>query len=235
MKFIFLLFIISTMPGAYADNIIVNGTRFIYPANAPEITIQMTNTGSAPSLAQIWLDEGDPDVPPEKISTPFIISPPIARVDAKNGQSIRIKKQELQTISINDRESLWWLNILDVPAIDKNEYKKDAGMLNMAIRSRFKFIWRPEGLGNRADAENKLELRSARNKITVLNPSPFFITIVDIKTALGSGLLEESEMVAPKSQMEFKVKENVSHGQNLVVQSINDYGGVVETKVITHG
>ncbi len=235
MRFLILLYSMLLTPLSYADNIIVNGTRFIYPANAPEITIQMTNTGSAPSLAQIWLDEGDPDVPPEKISTPFIISPPIARVDAKNGQSIRIKKQELQTISINDRESLWWLNILDVPAIDKNQYKNDAGMLNMAIRSRFKFIWRPEGLGNRADAENKLELLASKNKITVLNPSPFFITIVDIKTALGSSLLEESEMVAPKSQMEFKVKDNVSHGQNLVVQSINDYGGVVETKIITHG
>lgn len=235
MRFLILISCMLLTPRSYADNIIVNGTRFVYPANAPEITIQMTNTGSAPSLAQIWLDEGDPDIPPEKISTPFIISPPIARVDAKNGQSIRIKKQDLKKITINDKESLWWLNILDVPAIDKNEYKKDAGMLNMAIRSRFKFIWRPEGLGNRADAENKLELLASKNKITVLNSSPFFITIIDIKTASGSGLLEESEMVAPRSQMEFKVKENISHGQNLVVQSINDYGGVVETKIITHG
>ena len=71
---------------ACANNIIVNGTRFIYPENTSEITVQMTNTGRTPSLAQIWLDEGDAEVVPEAITTPFIISPPIVRVDGGNGQ-----------------------------------------------------------------------------------------------------------------------------------------------------
>lgn len=235
MRFILFYFAMTITPFSYADNIIVNGTRFIYPASSSEITIQMTNMASTPSLAQIWLDEGDPDVLPEKISTPFIISPPIARMDSKNGQSIRIKKQEGQDIPVSDRESLWWLNILDIPAIDNNEIKNAAGTLNMAIRSRFKFIWRPAGLGERGDAESKLELFVSGANITVLNPSPFFITIVDIKTASGTGLLEEGEMIAPKSKMKLKMKEKIPSGKNLVVQSVNDYGGMIETKIITHG
>ncbi|TNV20452.1 molecular chaperone [Buttiauxella sp. B2] len=235
MRFIFFYLSMAITPLSYADNIIVNGTRFIYPAGSSEITIQMTNMASTPSLAQIWLDEGDPDVLPERISTPFIISPPIARIDSQNGQSIRIKKQEGQDISISDRESLWWLNILDVPAIDNNEMKDGAGTLNMAIRSRFKFIWRPAGLGDRVDAESKLELFVSGNNITIYNPSPFFITIVDIKTDSDKGLLEEGEMVAPKSKAKLKIKEKIPAGKDLVVQSVNDYGGMVETKITTHG
>lgn len=73
------------MYAAHANNIIVNGTRFIYSEDVAEITIHMTNTGNSPSLAQIWLDEGDPEKLPEDITTPFIISPPIARVDAEMG------------------------------------------------------------------------------------------------------------------------------------------------------
>lgn len=62
--------------------------------------------------------------------------------------------------------------------------------------------------GSRGDLKNS---HGGHNEIF---NSVIFITIVDIKTALGSGLLEESEMVAPKSQMKFNVKENISRGQN---------------------
>lgn len=99
MKIIFSLLAVFSMHAAHANNIIINGTRFIYSEDVAEITIQMTNTGNAPSLAQIWLDEGNPDKLPEEIITPFIISPPIARIDAGNGQSLRIKKQRINILS----------------------------------------------------------------------------------------------------------------------------------------
>lgn len=98
MKTILTLLALFSVFAAHANNIIVNGTRFIYSEDAAEITIQMTNTGNSPSLAQVWLDEGDASKLPEEITTPFIISPPIARVDAKNGQSLRIKKPAINTL-----------------------------------------------------------------------------------------------------------------------------------------
>lgn len=99
MKIFIYLLALFALSTAHANNIIVNGTRFIYSEDSAEITIQMTNTGNYPSLAQVWLDEGNPEKLPEEISTPFIISPPIARVDAGNGQSLRIKKQLIKILS----------------------------------------------------------------------------------------------------------------------------------------
>lgn len=100
MKIFIYLLALFSLSTAHANNIIVNGTRFIYAEDSAEITIQMTNTGKSPSLAQIWLDEGDPEKLPEEITTPFIISPPIARIDAGNGQSLRIKKSLINILSL---------------------------------------------------------------------------------------------------------------------------------------
>lgn len=234
MKVLFSLLVILSSLNAYADNIIVNGTRFVYPENVSEITVQMTNTGNSPSLAQIWLDEGDSEALPEDINTPFIISPPIVRADAGNGQSIRIKKNPSHVIAANDRESLWWLNILDVPSVDKTKAVDNAAVLNLVIRSRFKFFWRPEGLGERDGAETKLKLQLNHNGITLINPTPFFLTISDVRTMSGHDLLAEGLMIDPKSHKEVLIKHNVKGGEHLQVQAVNDYGGVVETKVVAN-
>lgn len=230
MKTILTLLALFSVFAAHANNIIVNGTRFIYSEDAAEITIQMTNTGNSPSLAQVWLDEGDASKLPEEITTPFIISPPIARVDAKNGQSLRIKKASDKHIAATDRESLWWLNILDIPSVDKSQATENAAMLNLAIRSRFKFFWRPIGLGDRQNAESKMEFIANAKGITLVNPTPFFITVADIVTASGNGLLKEGIMVAPKSRTDVNAKQKIKPGEPVTLQAISDYGSVVEFK-----
>lgn len=230
MKIIIALLALFYINFALANNIIVNGTRFIYPEESSEITIHMTNTGSSPSLAQIWLDEGDPAKLPEEITTPFIISPPITRVDAGNGQSLRIKKAADKRIVATDRESLWWLNILDIPSVDKTKVTENTSMLNLAIRSRFKFYWRPAGLGDRHNAESKMELIARNSEMTLVNPTPFYITVANIITASGNKLLEEGIMVPPKSRTDIRVKQNVGKGELVVLQAISDYGSVVEFK-----
>lgn len=230
MKIIIALLALFLINSALANNIIVNGTRFIYPEESSEITIHMTNTGNSPSLAQIWLDEGDPTKLPEEITTPFIISPPITRVDAGNGQSLRIKKAADKRIVTTDRESLWWLNILDIPSVDKTKVTENSSMLNLAIRSRFKFYWRPAGLGDRQNAESKMELIARNSEMTLVNPTPFYITVANIVTASGNKLLEEGVMVPPKSRTDIRVKQKVSKGESVVLQAISDYGSVVEFK-----
>ncbi len=234
MKIILALFVFFSISISisisHANNIIVNGTRFIYSEETTEITIQMSNSGDSPSLAQVWLDNGDAGKLPEEISTPFIISPPIARIDAKNGQSIRIKKATDKRIAANDRESLWWLNILDIPSVDKSQATENAAILNLAIRSRFKFFWRPIGLGDRQNAESKMEFIATSDGITLVNPTPFFITVVDIVSASGNGLLKESIMVAPKSKTQVNSKQKIKPGEPVVLQAVSDYGSVVEFK-----
>ena len=70
MKRIALFFCFIFSFAAHANNIIVNGTRFIYPGNEKEITVQLSNNADRPALAQAWLDNGDADATPDTITTP---------------------------------------------------------------------------------------------------------------------------------------------------------------------
>ena len=70
--------------------IILHGTRVIYPSDAREVTLQVSNNGSKPSLVQAWIDEGDAKSTPDQSKVPFMITPPISRVDPTKSQSLRI-------------------------------------------------------------------------------------------------------------------------------------------------
>lgn len=98
------------------------GTRVVYPAAQKSINIRLNNENSSPALVQSWLDTGDATVTPDSVRVPFIITPPIFRMDPKSGQTIRVvyTGESLPT----DRESLFYLNVLDIPAKPEN---KDSG------------------------------------------------------------------------------------------------------------
>ncbi len=125
---------------------------------------------------------------------------------------------------------MWWLNILDIPAVDKNNITENSAMLNLAIRSRFKFFWRPSGLGDRQNAESKVQILANQRDITLVNPTPFFITVADVVTSSGHGLINEGVMIAPKSKTTLSAKQKISRGESVVLQAITDYGGIVEHK-----
>lgn len=214
---------------SFANNIIVNGTRFIYPGNEKEITVQLNNTADRPAIAQAWLDTGDASETPDTIKTPFQITPPISRVEAKGGQTLRIKLMDKGSIP-QDRESLWWLNILDIPPVAKGKEGDNQNVLQLAIRSRFKFFYRPTGLGSRELAPEQLVIKSSGKNIIIDNPTPYYITVTKISTDGKSGLNEKTVLLEPKSQTTVELKKFVSSGSNIVINNINDYGSDIAVK-----
>jgi len=215
---------------ASANNIIVNGTRFIYPGNEKEITVQLNNTADRPALAQAWLDNGNPDATPDTITTPFIITPPISRVDAKSGQTLRIKLGSAAGLA-KDKETLWWLNILEIPPVVASQKNEGQNVLQLAIRSRFKFIYRPTGLGNRDTAVEKLQLSASGSKLSINNPTPFYITVSRITRNNDAALNSKTVMIAPQSSLMIPLSAAVNRGETLNVSNINDSGAEVAAKI----
>jgi len=233
MKYIVLFFCFIFSFAAQANNIITNGTRFIYPGNEREITVQLSNTADRPAVAQAWLDIGDANATPDNITTPFIITPPVSRVDAKSGQTLRIKLANDEQLA-KDRESLWWLNILEIPPIAASEKAESQNMLQLAIRSRFKFIYRPAGLGNREAAADKLVLSAAGKHLTIRNPTPFYLTLTRVSRDGGTALNARTEMLAPQSSSTLTLSATVQRGETLTVNNINDYGADIATQVVVN-
>ncbi|WP_272683156.1 fimbrial biogenesis chaperone [Providencia sp. PROV140] len=229
MKAIVFIFCFIFSTHSFANNIIVNGTRFIYPGNEKEITVQLNNTADRPAIAQAWLDTGDASETPDTIKTPFQITPPISRVEAKGGQTLRIKLMDKGSIP-QDRESLWWLNILDIPPMAKAKEGDSQNVLQLAIRSRFKFFYRPTGLSSRELAPEQLVIKANGKSIIIDNPTPYYITITKISTDGKSGLNEKTILLEPKSQMIVELKQVVRSGNHIVINNINDYGSDISVK-----
>jgi P pilus assembly chaperone PapD len=82
--------------------------------------VQLSNTADRPALAQAWLDNGNADAGYHY--HPFIITPPISRVDAKSGQTLRIKLGSSAGLA-KDKETLWWLNLLEIPPVEARKMK----------------------------------------------------------------------------------------------------------------
>lgn len=224
LRIISFLFIISFQVSA--NNIIVNGTRFIFPGNEKEITVQLHNTADRPSVAQVWLDKGDAKETPDNISVPFIITPPISRVEGKSGQALRIRLPD-RTSLLNDREQLWWLNLLEIPPTPTSAQAHGNNALQLAIRSRFKFIYRPAGLGDRDTAPELLMFSKRGEDLAINNPTPFYITITRISQADNKLLLGKTVIVSPLSTTRITPSAAFKSGDNILMSNVNDYGATV--------
>lgn len=137
MKKIILTLLLLTVTFVSPANVIINSTRVIYPQGSKEVPVQLFNTGAQQALVQAWIDDGNPDSTPETANVPFILTPPVVKIDGKNGQQLRVKMTPVQLPA--DRESLFYLNLLDIPPLPENS--ADKNMMQIAIRSRIKLFF----------------------------------------------------------------------------------------------
>lgn len=99
-------------------SIVVQGTRVIYNGGRPEVTVMLTNNNKTPVLIQNWMDSGDSAADPTKTNMPFVITPPINRVDPGKNQTLRISYTGVPMLTTS-KESMFWLNILEIPSSKK--------------------------------------------------------------------------------------------------------------------
>jgi hypothetical protein len=111
-----------------------------------------------------------------------------------------------------------------------NQKNEGQNVLQLAIRSRFKFIYRPAGLGNRDAAPEKLALSASGSSLSISNPTPFYLTVSRISRDGGKALNSKTVMLAPQSSQTVALS-SVSRGETLTVNNINDYGADVAVKV----
>ena len=206
------------LPSADAS-MVIDGTRIIFPGDKKEIAVRATNMGETPSLTQVWVDDGRVQNQPEKDSAPFIVLPPIVRIEPGKGQSWRLVFNGSRLPQ--DRESLFWFNLLDIPPEPKNGTA--INYLQLAIRSRIKLFYRPAGVAAEKMApENALRWALSPTG----NASSRYITIDSITL---NGQKQSAGMVAPFSSLEIALKGVALRTlpEKFSFTTINDYGAVV--------
>ncbi|GEN23772.1 fimbrial chaperone [Halomonas cupida] len=227
-----LLAALAVPQGAVAG-IQLQGTRFIYLSDAREITVDLQNDADRAALVQSWLDSGDASAEPGVEQLPFVVLPPLVRVEPRTGQTLRIAYtgQGLP----EDQESVFWLNVLDVPP--RVENSEDRNVMRLAYRTRVKLFFRPDGLpGTLQDAAENiswtLESVGEGYALRAHNDGAFHVSFRDI-TLRADGHdyhSTDSGMVGPHDTADF-----VMEGLSIPVASgevtgywLNDYGASME-------
>lgn len=216
---------LAVSASAWAD-VVINTTRVVYKEAAKEVNVRLTNEGTRPLLVQSWLDDGRATESPENIDLPFMITPPVSRIDAKKGQTLRISKMAANFPK--DRESIYYLNVLEVPPKAKGEAEA-SNKLQLAFRTRIKMFYRPEALTVKPqDAAAKVEWRAENGALIAKNNSPYYVTFNMMK--VGNNMAK-SGMVAPFATEKFEFDNKAfkpSAGASLAYSYISDYGNDVE-------
>ena len=233
-----LLFIFSFLSAPANANVVIAGTRVIYPAGEREVTVRLDNRGELPALVQAWVDDGNKDTPVSLLKVPFVITPVISRIEAHNGQTLRLSYTGDSALP-KDKESVFWLNVLDIPP--QVAKQQDANSLQMAVRSRIKIFVRPEPLDadGAAQAINTLRWNPTREGLEAINSSPYYVNIASVVINEDKRKISATDgaTIAPGQTHLFTLNASdgrVSTDAKITYTAINDFGGETTQQVNIH-
>ena len=224
MKMLCAVITLSVVTPVHAG-IVIYGTRVIYPAEKNEITLQLMNQEQNASLVQAWVDDGNTSLPPEKIQVPFLLTPPVVRVPGNSGQQLKIKK--MPNMLPNNKESLFYLNVLDIPP--NNPANAGKNVIKFAMHNRIKLFYRPSGIAPvNSETFKKIVLSRNGKGFIIKNDNANWVTVAEIK--IGSVKInDKSVMVAPFSSEPVMAKSSNANQYKLTI--INDYGSFISDSV----
>jgi P pilus assembly chaperone PapD len=231
------LIALSLTATAASANVLIAGTRVVFSAQDGEVTVRLTNNNAAPALVEAWIDDGDPNSTPNTAKAPFLITPPLFRMDAQKDQNLRIISTPAQLPS--DRESLFWLNVLEIPPKPSGTEYAGKNTLQLAIRSRLKLFYRPANLpGDANKAPEQVTWKVVADgqgyALEVHNPTPYHITFVQV--ALTSGGQSHSAgigMADPFGTLRLKMQGLTTApaaGTPIAYNCVNDFGATISFK-----
>lgn len=214
-----LALLLALLCGPAEAGIVIGGTRVIYDGDKKEASLSIRNPNkSSVYLVQSWVDSGE-----ESRKAPFIVTPPLFRINADGENMLRIIRTG--GALAQDRESVFWLNVKSIPAIDDSVARSN--MLQVVIKSRIKLFYRPRGLqGEPGSAYQNLRFTHHSNRLTVTNPTPFYVTLFTLK--VDGNEIKEADMVPPLGSASFTLPSAAV--SRVSWQAINDYGGISQVE-----
>jgi P pilus assembly chaperone PapD len=198
-------------------------TRVIFDGAAKSVSLRITNENKTlPYLAQGWVENPQGN----KITDPLVLLPPVQRIEP--GEQSQIKVQSTSSIQRlpQDRESLFYFNLREIPPKSTRP-----NTLQLALQTRIKLFYRPSAIEvKRADYatpfQEQLTLAREGDKYRIINPTPYFISLVNASSTLTGKAAAgfKPVMVEPKGQLVLAPSASAL-GAAPVLTYVNDFGG----------
>jgi P pilus assembly chaperone PapD len=160
--------------------ILASKTRVLFQSQEQQ-SLMLANTNTYPVLLQSWIDQGNAD--PETPDMPFLVVPPLSKIPAGAVQGIRIiyNGQHLP----QDRESVFWLNLYEMPFV-KTASSTPTAWLSLAMNTQLKVFYRPKQLQKLALADLAKQLsfyliqHEGRWLLRCDNPTAYHASLFDL-------------------------------------------------------
>ena len=211
---------------AHAGVVMVK-TRLIYPANSPSETLHLSNEDDFPYVVQVWTDNGDDKSTPKTADGPYLVSPPIFKMEPRSGQSVRLVYTGNNAPT--DRESVAYVNFAQIPPSTEGENE-----MSVVVKHRLKVFYRPQKLPVNVERLSEHVVFEKHNKqVTLSNQSPYFLSLSAMKAvdAKGKEVILQHEMVAPYSSTVLMTRNGQKNlaiePQKMVYNYVTDLGGIV--------
>ncbi|WP_071550462.1 fimbrial biogenesis chaperone [Pseudomonas frederiksbergensis] len=202
----------------------ISSTRVVFDSDKRNVSLSVSNPSNKPFAVQTWVNTAADD---QATAVPFIASPPLFRLNAGKEQHVQING--LPNTLPNDRESLFYFNVQELPQLQAS----DTNQLNIALRTRIKLFYRPvEIKSNPVDRLQELRWSiqhiDGKPRLQVINPSPFHVSFVRVELrANGQTVtLKETPMAEPMATQHFELDGlKPTPGMQVNFSVITDYGG----------
>lgn len=197
----------------------LNGTRFIYEEGKKNISFEVSNGAKETFGGQVWVD----NTTQSKDGVYLVPSPPFFKVKPEQKQIVRL--MNVNPDLPKDRESLFWLNVQEVPPKPENV---EGSVLAIAMNTQVKVFYRPKAIiEGRKDAEKKMTLVHEGGQTLLKNPTPYYFAVVALKhngtdVKLNDKTLNALAQLAPYSEVNLGA---INLQGKVSVEAINDWGG----------
>ncbi|WP_353242609.1 fimbria/pilus periplasmic chaperone [Providencia sp.] len=209
------LLLVSTYTHA---SISVDRTRVIYDENSKGVSVVVENTDSKdPFLVQSWVE----DEKGKKITDPLVALPVLQRIEANQKKQIRISTSKNSLNIPNDKESLFYFNVLGIPPKSQLE-----NAVEIVIQSRFKLFYRPKGITKYADNnwQKELKIEKMGSTLKLVNPTAYHVVVININDNKNKVANFEEIIIKPNSNTNYFLSDKQKNTSEIVVTYIDDYG-----------
>ncbi|WP_337013345.1 fimbria/pilus periplasmic chaperone [Pantoea sp. AS142] len=230
LKFVIMIFLMMLISDKVQASVTILGSRIIYPGNAVSVDVQLKNNDKIPYVIQTWFDNGNMDSQPgEDSDAPFIVTPPLFRIQPLTGQVLRIRFMP-ETALPQDRETVFWFNSLQIPPANIQDESGRNSMVLM-LRNRMKIFYRPKGISQPDNIFDGIKITMKKEGIEINNTQPRYLSLTDvaIKTA-GKQIACDADMIAPFSIKTVRCKaaiQPLSVNSTVSLSAMNDQGAKV--------
>lgn len=213
------LCVASLISGYASAAFTLNATRYIYAEGQRNIAVQVTNNSPTLYGGQVWIDNAIP----QDQGVYFTPAPAFFKAGAGQKQLIRILN--VSPSLVKDKESLFWLNVQEIPPKGNSE----GNNLAIALNTRVKMIYRPSAIAaGREKAESRLQVQGKILK----NPTPYYFAITGVRVngralTLNKLVMSQLGKMAPFSEVILGQQLN----GKVEVETLDDYGASVTYEV----